>query len=378
MLVVIDEFSSLAQHDLGIASALQRVWDHKLSRLAGLRLILSGSLTDIKERDVLSGKSPLYGRATALMKLRPLPFGALAEIFPAWLPAERIAAYSVCGGVPAYLSLFEKAPNFMRGLTDYCLTPNSLMLSDAALLLHERLREPQMYCSILGTLAGGHHTWLDIAHRSGVPEGNLGYYLHTLQALEMVERRDPMLAPRGSRRGRYHVSDAFLRFHFRFIMPYRTSIERGEMARVAKVLGDDLQTFIGEYVYEELCREWTWVEAAAGRLGFLPEDVGAFWTQYRGQTVQLNVVAVSQREKRLFIGATNWGEEPLPSSALTDLIKCSQRMRQVAEGWPVEYALFSRGGFTDAVRQSAKQAGARLVDLPQLERALVHATRSEP
>ena len=52
-------------------------------------------------------------------------------------------------------------------------------------------------------------------------------------------------------------------------------------------------------------------------------------------------------------------------------------MPQVAEGWQTEYALFSRGGFTDATRQTAKEMGARLVDLPQLERTLVMAARGE-
>ena len=254
-----------------IVSALQKVWDHKLSKLAGLRLILSGSLVGVMEHDVLSAKSPLYGRATTLIKLHQLPYGALVEIFPNWSPAERVAVYGVCGGIPTYLGLFEQARNFTDGLSNYCLSPSSIMLSDAALLINERLSEPQAYLSILGALAGGFHTWSDIARMSGVPEGNLGYYLQTLQALEMVERRDPVLSPRGNRQGHYHISDSFLRFHFRFIVPYRTSIERGDTLRVVKVLSEELRAFIGTYVYEELCREWTLTEADAGHLGFLPE-----------------------------------------------------------------------------------------------------------
>ncbi len=378
LVVIIDEFTYLIQSDPAIVSALQKVWDHKLSKLAGLRLILSGSLVGVMERDVLSAKSPLYGRATTLMKLHQLPYGALVEIFPDWSPAERVAVYGVCGGVPAYLNLFQQAQNFTDGLTNDCLSPSSIMLSDAALLINERLSEPQTYLSILGTLAGGFHTWSDIARMSGVSEGNLGYYLQTLQALEMVERRDPVLSPRSNRRGHYHINDSFLRFHFRFIVPYRTSIERGDMMRVVKVLSEELRAFIGTYVYEELCREWTLTEADAGHLGFLPEDIGAFWGRYRGSGVQLDVVAASRREKRLFIGEAKWGEEPLPRNILTDLVKRSRHMPQVAEGWQTEYALFSRGGFTDATRQAAKEVGARLVDLPQMERALVRASRGEP
>ncbi|MCL5998495.1 MAG: hypothetical protein M1546_20935 [Chloroflexi bacterium] len=105
--------------------------------------------------------------------------------------------------------------------------------------------------------------------------------------------------------------------------------------------------------------------------------IGAFWTQYRGKAVQLDVVAASRREKRLFIGEAKWGEEPLSRHILADLVERSRHMPQVAEGWRAEYALFSRGGFTDAARQAAQEIGARLVDLPQMERALFKASRAE-
>lgn len=148
--VVIDEFTYLVQSDPSIVSLLQRVWDHRLSRAANLRLVLSGSLVDIMEKKVLSGQSPLYGRATSLLSLQPLPFGTLAELFPAWSSAERVALYSVCGGVPSYLALFDGAPSFVRGLREGALAPGSLMFSDAALLLNERLTDPS---SILRCLA---------------------------------------------------------------------------------------------------------------------------------------------------------------------------------------------------------------------------------
>ena len=49
----------------------------------------------------------------------------------------------------------------------------------------------------------------------------------------------------------------------------------------------------GTYVFEELCREWVRYEADRGGLGFLPEQVGGFWTQRRGHAVQLDIVAAA-------------------------------------------------------------------------------------
>ena len=223
---MVDEFTYLVQGEPALVSLLQHAWDHRLSKVESLRLILSGSLVGIMEEQVLSGQSPLYGRATSLMRLAPLAFGSLVENFPHWAPAERIAAYAVCGGIPSYLAPFAETANFTQGLRDNVLSSGSLFLTDAALLLNERLNDPFVYASVLGAIASGFHVWTDIARMAGVPEGNLEHYVQTLQALGMVERRDPGLAAPGGRRGRYHVSDPFLRFYYRFILPHRTAIER--------------------------------------------------------------------------------------------------------------------------------------------------------
>ena len=370
LVAILDEFTYLVQAEPAIVSLLQRAWDHRLSKVSGLRLILSGSLVGIMEKHVLSGQSPLYGRATALMRLPPLAFGSLVGIFPSWTPAERVAAYAVCGGIPSYLALFAEASSFSQGLRDHALASGSLFLTDAALLLNERLNEPFVYASVLGAVASGFHVWTDIARMAGVPEGNLGHYIQTLQALGMVERRDPVLAEPGGRRGRYHVSDPFLRFYYRFILPQRTAIERGQTARAAKTIAEDLRAIISADVFEELCREWVRVEAERGGLGFLPEQVGAYWARKRGQGVQLDVVAASRRDRRLFIGEAKWSDKLVAREVVTGLVDRSRHMPQVAEDWPVQYAVFGRTGFTEAAQTAARALKVRLVNLDEIEAAL--------
>jgi hypothetical protein len=95
--------------------------------------------------------------------------------------------------------------------------------------------------------------------------------------------------------------------------------------------------------------------------------------------VQLDVVAVRSREKRLFIGEAKWEEGHIARGVLTDLMERSRRMPQVVEpGWKVQYGLFSRAGFTSAAVEAAKESGARLVSLPQLEERLVEAAKRRP
>ena len=68
----------------------------------------------------------------------------------------------------------------------------------------------------------------DIAERSLINSAHLSAYLARLQDLNLVERRLPALIPPSrthvSRMGRYHLQDAYFRFYFRFLAPYRSSI----------------------------------------------------------------------------------------------------------------------------------------------------------
>jgi hypothetical protein len=369
-LVVLDEFTYLLRNEPAISSIFQKVWDHRLSKISQLKLILTGSLIGMMAREVFSYQAPLYGRATAQIRLRPLPYSAVIEMFPNRRADERVAIFGVTGGVPAYLEFFTRANNFVSALRDHCLVSGSMMMSDPALILYEQLQEPQTYESVLSAVASGFHQWSDIAKMAGLPDTALGHYLKVLQELEIIERREPILAKPRSKSGRYYVRDHFLRFYYRFVVPQIGPIERGYQEAAADKIYAELRPFLGEYVFEELCREWVWAAAMSGSLGFVPEAVGAYWRTYRGKGVQLDVVAAAPRDRRLLIGEAKWGRDKLSRRWLPDLVRRSQRMPQVAEGWNTQYVMFAREGFTSALQQEARKMDALLVSLEELEETL--------
>lgn len=292
-LLVLDEFTYLIRNEPAITSVFQKVWDHRLAKTPGLKLILSGSLLGMMKREVFAYNAPLHGRATAQLRLRPLPYAALLELFAERSFAERIAIYAVTGGVPAYLDRFTHTVDFITALHDDCLGPGSIMLTDPALILQEQLQKPQTYESILSVIAAGFHSWGEIAKMAGINESSLGHYLKVLQELELIECREPILAKSDNRRGRYHVADHFLRFYYRFLVPHLAAIERGYVQAAVDKIYAQLRSFIGMHVFEELCREWVWPASVSNLLPFQPEAVGSYWRQYRGQGVQLDLVAAS-------------------------------------------------------------------------------------
>ncbi|MCP4285124.1 MAG: ATP-binding protein, partial [Gammaproteobacteria bacterium] len=72
LVLVLDEFTYVMQANPEVPSLIQQIWDHQLKKQSNLFLILTGSLTGIIQRTALDYQSPLYGRATASLRLQPL------------------------------------------------------------------------------------------------------------------------------------------------------------------------------------------------------------------------------------------------------------------------------------------------------------------
>lgn len=99
--IILDEFSYAIDAYPDLPFKLQAAWDHQLKDKP-IMLVLSGSHVGMMEEGVLAARSPLYGRATGLLKLAPLPFKDVRALFPQYDVASAIALYSVLGGVPPW------------------------------------------------------------------------------------------------------------------------------------------------------------------------------------------------------------------------------------------------------------------------------------
>jgi AAA+ ATPase superfamily predicted ATPase len=164
------------------------------------------------------------------------------------------------------------------------------------------------------------------------------------------------------------LRDPFLRFHFRFIEPNLEMIELGLRQALWERIGSQFRAFVGLTAFEELCREWTLVQARAGKLPFPPEIVGSHWSR----VAQVDVVALNWLEKAILLGECKWGAEPVGRSVVRELIDKAPAIVPEKD-WRVRYLFFARAGFTDAARVEAESVGARLVDLQELDMDLREA-----
>lgn len=375
----IDEFTYLLEVTPGIAGQLQNLWDHLLSQ-RNLFLCLSGTHLGMMKREFLSYQAPLYGRASAQLYLQPFSYGATTRFFPNYSAADRVAIYAIFGGVPAYWERIDPSKSISQNIKTNLLTPNNLLQAEPRLLLQDFVSEPHNYIAILSAIAHGAHVVKDISSLSGLPSGHVSKYLSVLTDTGFVERRIPVTDRESSRAGRYHITDPYLRFYFRFLEGRQEQLALGIQEQALAEISRHMIDFIGTYTWEELCREWTLRAGAAGELPYLSDTVGSAWTA----DTQVDVVGFNSMEKTLILGECKWTHTPNDRKPIADLVeKKTDRIVPGQGNWKVFFVGFSRAGWTSGARSyqdrinqhppagsSWKASGLRLVELDGLDQDL--------
>jgi hypothetical protein len=371
-ILILDELPYEADADPAMLSALQHAWDQHFQK-SNTILVLCGSHVRAMET-ILSRQSPLFGRMTAQWHLGALPFASLTEFFPAWRAEERVALYAIAGGVPAYLRWLDPEQGLLGNLRNRILSPGGMFLAEPPFLLSDEVREPAHYLSVLRAIGAGAHTLNEISDRCFIPRTSANVYLSNLQELRLVERRLPVTLKREqrarSRAGRYHLSDPYFRFYFRFLESHVADPPL-DPDRVLQAIRQNLRAFVGATAFEDLARQWLWRAGKAGRLPFTPEGIGSHWSA----RVQVDVVAVNWQAHAILLGECKWGPGGVDRSVVRELIEVRtplalRSLPDEGAGWKVHHAFFARTGFTAAARREAEQAGAVLVDLEQLDEDL--------
>ena len=376
-ILILDEFQYASQADEAMLSALQHTWDQTLKD-SNLVVVLCGSQVKTMET-IMHHQSPLFGRFTGQWLLQPLPFSALKEFFPSWSPAERVALYAIVGGIPAYLEWLDPERGLSDNIRDIILSPGSMFMAEPTLLLYDELRELGSYLAVLRAISNGHHTLSAISNAALISRTNLTFFLSRLQELRFVERRLPVTLTtaqqRKSKQGRYHLSDPYFRFYFRFLVPHQKSLLGSQ--QTLHHIENELRAFVG-LAFEQLAQQWLVRraqqaelsrQASLGHLPFIPEAVGAHWSRQ----VQVDVVAINWTSRDILLGECKWGAEKVSRQVVRDLIeRKGPRVRAdlPGEGWTLHYALFSRAGCTEAARAEMEARDGLVVDLPELDQGL--------
>ena len=324
--VCLDEFPYLVKSCPALPSILQKLLDDKKLKFD---LIICGSSQQMMQGFVLDSKEPLYGRA----------LHRDAE--------QAVREYAVWGGVPRYWVLRENYDSLHDAIENLLLTSEGTLYDEPSKLLYDEMRDTVQASSILSFIGNGANKLSEIASRAEKQATDITLQLSRLKELGFINKEIPFgESEKKSKKGLYHISDPLLRFHYRYVLPYRSLIELGNSAAVLNVLTKTENDYTSQ-AWEELCRNYI---STHGFGDIIYQMASRWWGSYYNEEkaqylpVELDVVAESFDGKHLFLGECKWQNGNQPIDAKEEL----ERLQTIAKGLPfakdheIHYGLFLR------------------------------------
>ena len=352
-LLVFDEFPYAAETEPSLPSALQIAIDHEFKQ-TNVRIILCGSNEGFMESEVLGRKSPLYGRRTMQLRVKPFDCFDSARMLPDLSVPEHVAYYSTFGGTPYYLAQIDASASYEENVTELMFNTSGILYEEPLMLLRQELREPALYNSILDAVGSGETTPKRIAERSGVGASSMSKYLKMLLDLGIIRRDVPFGEnPDTSRKAAYSFADPFFAYWYAFVSKNVGSIEAGAGSAAAQrtAFGQALQTYVGKQ-FEMVCQQWVVRKNAAGELPFLASSFGHWWgTDPREKAeTDIDLIAADNQSKSILFGECKWRNSFNESEAI-DLLE--YRAKLIKGYSDYTYCLFSKEATSEATQGKA-------------------------
>lgn len=346
-IIVMDEFQYIGQSNSSFPSILQKIWDTILSK-SNIMLILCGSLISLMKSQTLDYSSPLYGRRTAQIRLKQIPFQHYHEFYEGKTNKDLLPFYAITGGVPKYIETFQSYEDIYTAINENVLNPQSFLYEEPNFLLQKEVSEIGSYFSVIKAIAMGNHKLSDIASALGLKQTGLTKYLKVLMDLDLIEREVPIteMVPGKSKSGLYRITDNFIAFWFKFVYPYRAYLEKGERDYVLSQIKKGFVQNYASFVYEDVCREKMWTLSAENTWDFKFDRVGRYWGSKAGE---VDIVAIDTVGKNLVIGECKYTASPKGLSILHDLQEKAKGISKLTGIQNVNYVIFSSAGFTQGL-----------------------------
>lgn len=361
LVFVIDEYPCLAKSEKSFSSRLQHIIDHVWQN-GNLYVILCGSSMSFMEYQVLGYESPLYGRRTAQFKIQALTYRDMKVFHPELGLEDLTLLYGITGGIPHYVNKLDVDGDINEALLENLFNTSAYLFEEPENLLKQELREPAVYNSVNSALAGGATHAGEIATKVGVESGICAKYIRVLLELGILKKETPITEKPG-RKTIYVIDDTFFRFWYRFVPRNMSAISAGRIRQIYdRVIGRFLPEYMG-LVFEKICREY--LERYAADLPIALSEVGQWWGSdpKEQKEIQIDIVGTPVEGSEYIIGLCKFKNSKIGVDEL-ELIRHYAAV--FGKGSKYHYFIFSKGGFTESLRELAKQGQVTLLTLEDI------------
>lgn len=351
LILVIDEFPYLVRKNKALLSEMQHLIDHKLKN-GKLFIVLCGSYMGFMEKEVLGSKSPLFGRRTGQLHMKPFSYQTSMKFLDGFSDEDKLKLYGAFGGTPLYLQQIQLDNTFEENIKKAFLKVTSYLYEEPLLLLRQEVQEPGVYSAIIEAIAGGYTKSNEISTKIGEDSAKCLKYIKTLCELGILYKETPFGDKESSRKTIYGISDFMFRFWYRYVFGNRTLVETGAQEAVwQKRIEPNYSSYMG-LVFEKICSDYLTAQNVNGNLPFLFTAIGRWWGTNPKTHKQVEIDLIANDGKDYLICECKWRNEKTDLSVLNELKENADIFNTKRDNtW---FILFTKVGFTDAVLKEAQ------------------------
>lgn len=354
-IIIIDEFHYMAKDENFWGDIMESIEQQNIL------FILASSCVGWVENDMIKSIAGLSRKISAIHKLTGLGFSDFMDFFPETGTKRAVSVYSILGGIPAYLSLWNEKKSMKDNIISLILNPKAPLRDEAVRRLKGELRELSFYQTILTFMAGKDLVKLNELYEcTGVERAKISVYLKHLMEIDVVEKVFSFgeYGKKYTQKGIYRIKDYFLRFWYACIFPSLSLLEKmGSSEFYDVVVEEKLKDYPGAG-FSAVCQEYLSVMNEMGRLPFNIVNSGGWY----GKEVTVDYIGESE-EGRLLVAICFWKDSLIGQGELTEILEL---LIQAGIRPEVVY-LFAKKGFAAGMEQiTQKNGNYNFISLAQL------------
>lgn len=348
LVIIIDEFTYLHSSNPAFDSILQNAIDRVLKQ-KNVFLILCGSEVSTIEDIIDDSTKPLYGRKTAELKLEPFSYLEAKEFFPKYSNEEALTVYSILGGTPLYLSLFDDSLSIRENIIKNCLSTKGYLFNEVENLLRMELKETSFYKNIMLAINSGASNLNTIRDKVGEDSAKISKYISVLINLGYIKKEIPCGEKDRIRNTLYSISDNYFAFYFAFIFKHRNILNgfiSPEIFYEKEMTNEKLNAFIGKR-FEDICKAYLKQQFYLGKMPFYPQEIGRWWGNNPILKKQEEIDILALDDENAIICECKYTNEKFDLKQLKDLEQSALCINKENKS----FIIFSKSGVTTKVEE---------------------------
>lgn len=370
-LIFLDEISWMGSKDPDFLGKLKNAWDLEFKKNPHLVMVLCGSVSSWIEKNILNNTGFL-GRVSLKLDLEELPLFDCNRFWLKW--GEEISAYekfkllAVTGGVPKYLEEIKPQLPAEENIRQLCFEKSGLLFNEFDQIFSDIFgqRSP-IYKEIVQCVTNGFFEYEEIYEKLGVDKsGVIGDYLEDLVTSGFLRRDYTWHLKNGksSKLSHFRISDNYLRFYLKYILPNKEKILRNGLSQVSLTLLPQWETIMG-FQFENLVLNNR--QKIQSVLGIKPEEIvydNPFFQRKtsRQEGCQIDYL-IQTRYDNLFVCEIKFSRQLVQASIIAEM---QQKLRRLKAPRHISKrpVLIHVNGVSDEILES--QYFSNIIDFCQL------------